>query len=502
MSNTLQTAKNQLSQVFDKLATNASGSDAGKVTLMLLDFDTNARTPVTVDLSDKAAAMAKLEQAMTSIKADGRTNYEDAFKTAADWFIEAKAANPNAQNLTYFITDGAPNEYQSTDGTLVSYKAYSSAATTTVTLATALASWKPGQTVEQTFNNKSNVLIDQNGKVYSYSGTGSNVTVSTVGTLSGHDDGKGGIEYSFTLANDNLTKAMAEADTGFVLLKALSTNGVEAIGIGSGTNTTVLDHYDTGTSSQANISADDLAATILASKTAVAPGSDTINGGDGNDILFGDVINFGGQEGTTALKAFAESKGVTIADDQALHQYITEHLSDVIGLSNSSMTAGSNGAADTLSGGNGDDILFGQGGDDILIGGKGNDILIGGAGVNTFVWKQGDTGSDVIKDFKAPDHSAVKGTDKLDLSDLLQGEDSLAADSSAAAIAKFLNISTVGQDTVIEVSTTGKFTTATTATTAANTADVHIKVEGVQWSNDMIKSLVGGTDPTIKVDHH
>jgi hypothetical protein len=27
-------------------------------------------------------------------------------------------------------------------------------------------------------------------------------------------------------------------------------------------------------------------------------------------------------------------------------------------------------------------------------------------------------------------------------------------------------------------------------------------VEGVQWNNSMINSLVNGADPTIKVDHH
>ncbi|WP_268799492.1 retention module-containing protein [Pseudomonas huanghezhanensis] len=490
MSNTLATAKAQLSSVFDKLATSASGSDAGKVTLMLLDFDTNARVPVTVDLKDKQAALDSLEQAMNGIKADGRTNYEDAFKTAADWFIEAKAANPGAQNLTYFITDGAPNEFQSTDGTLFNYRD-SNGNVTNVTLVDALATWSVGKTVTQTLYGKTYTLIDTAGNVDAYKGSGSTLTKTDIGKLSAHDDGKGGTEYSFTVAQDSLDKAMAEADTGFALLSKLSNNGVEAIGIGSGTNTTVLDHYDTSGKSLANVSVDDLAAAVLGSKTAVAPGNDMLVGGDGNDILFGDVINFGGQEGTTALKAFAESKGVTIADNQALHQYITEHLTDVIALSNNSTTAGSNGGNDTLIGGNGNDILFGQGGNDILIGGKGNDILIGGAGSNTFVWKQGDVGTDVVKDFK--DTPVSKGGDKLDLSDLLQGED-----GNSDAISKFLQITNDGKNTTVEVSTTGQFNSAADVAKA----DVHIKLEGVTWSNDMIKSLVGGTDPTIKVDHH
>ncbi|MCG9757012.1 type I secretion C-terminal target domain-containing protein [Shewanella insulae] len=56
----------------------------------------------------------------------------------------------------------------------------------------------------------------------------------------------------------------------------------------------------------------------------------------------------------------------------------------------------------------------------MLIGGLGDDTLTGGSGkadseADTFVWQQGDTGTDHITDFDI-------NQDKLDLSDLLQGE--------------------------------------------------------------------------------
>nr|WP_227656800.1 hypothetical protein [Aeromonas hydrophila] len=42
----------------------------------------------------------------------GGTNYEDVFKTTANWFNSSTVqGNTNAKNLTYFITDGQPTFY-------------------------------------------------------------------------------------------------------------------------------------------------------------------------------------------------------------------------------------------------------------------------------------------------------------------------------------------------------------------------------------------------------
>ncbi|WP_030128606.1 hypothetical protein [Pseudomonas sp. QTF5] len=40
------------------------------------------------------------------------------------------------------------------------------------------------------------------------------------------------------------------------------------------------------------------------------------------------------------------------------------------------------------------------------------------------------------------------------------------------------------------------------ADAAAATPDVTIKLEGNNWSNASINSLIAGSDPTIKVDHN
>src|SRR5690606_24919320 len=153
-----------------------------------------------------------------------------------------------------------------------------------------------------------------------------------------------------------------------------------------------------------------------------------------------------------------------------------------------------------LNGGNGNDLLFGQGGDDTLNGGAGNDILIGGvgkdtllggegndllfggkgddtltggSGADTFVWKAGDYGNDVIKDFKAAEG------DRIDLKDLLGHE-------SGKTIDNFLKMSFADGSTTLQISSEGKLNT----TGGLANADVTIKLEGVNWSNDTIKSLI------------
>ncbi|SDI73628.1 tandem-95 repeat protein [Pseudomonas abietaniphila] len=310
-------------------------------------------------------------------------------------------------------------------------------------------------------------------------------------------------------ANGKAVSGAAPTETMAAYNDLATKTAIEAIGIKT---TTSLDQYDTNNHSQTVIDVSKLKDAILSNETLVGPGADNVNGGDGNDILFGDMINYGTLEGTAALKAFAAATlnvNVSTIDDKALHQFVSTHVDDVAHLANASNTYEAKytllqDGSDSLLGGNGDDILFGQGGsdllnggngNDLLIGGKGNDTLIGGAGADTFAWKAGDTNSggfDVIKDFNSSEG------DKLDLSDLLQGENG----NNVTDLTKYLQITNDGKDTTIQVSSTGQFATNPSATAAANTADVHIKVEGVQWNNSMINSLVSGADPTIKVDHH
>ncbi|BAN50029.1 retention module-containing protein [Metapseudomonas resinovorans] len=150
---------------------------------------------------------------------------------------------------------------------------------------------------------------------------------------------------------------------------------------------------------------------------------------------------------------------------------------------------------DTLDGGKGNDTLYGGEGKDSLIGGQGNDILWGQGGADTFVWKSGDAGiagnpaQDVVKDFK------LSEGDKIDLSDLLQGETTTTIDNFLKLI-----VDTGTGNATLLVSKDGHLNDGGAA---ASHADLSITLEGAanQLSGSSINSLIAGADPTIKVDH-
>ncbi|WP_409280818.1 type I secretion C-terminal target domain-containing protein [Pseudomonas defluvii] len=138
----------------------------------------------------------------------------------------------------------------------------------------------------------------------------------------------------------------------------------------------------------------------------------------------------------------------------------------------------------SLLGSDNESILFTQSDNHTVSGGYGNDLLVGSSSADTFVWKAGETGHDVVKDFKPAEG------DRLDLSDLLQGE-------KASTIDNYLKITTVDGVSTLQVSSEGKLNDAGNLAHA----DVTIKLDGVNWSNTTINSLISGADPTIKIDH-
>ncbi|PJI49131.1 MAG: hypothetical protein CTR55_07100 [Pseudomonas sp.] len=252
------------------------------------------------------------------------------------------------------------------------------------------------------------------------------------------------------------------------------------------------------------------------SSSELAPsGNDTIHGGAGDDILFGDAINtdnlpWGANgnpakpadmpagSGVSALSAFLELKNGHAATSAEMYDYIKNNhtLFNVEG--------DTRGGSDHLYGGEGNDILYGQGGndflfgengndiliggtgDDQLTGGKGNDILTGGAGADLFIWKAGDVGNDTITDFKAGEG------DRIDISDLLP-------DTAHNDILSYLKVDTA--TATLQVSTTGQINNG-------GAADVTIKLSGVDLSaygstsTEIVNKLVAGSDPVVKTEHH
>ncbi len=502
-SSAMTSIKNQLSSIFDTLIANAKLTGSGVVKVLLVDFDTKVESQVSVNLADQAAAKAALMNVLNAMSSNASdlTNYQDAFNAATAWFKSTDAtSNTSAKNLTYFITDGAPNVYNATYdnislgytsswwGSNVTFDNKVNGNTYTLGQSTAVTATVYGQT---------RVIVDAEGKVYSYDSSGNK-------TFEGYvvSDGHGGFDVAGAASSSGRTDyALEYAKAAYTALTTAVTGGVEvqAIGLGSSVDKDMLQKYFDTDKTVSTIDTAKLADTITGHTADT--GADSVYGGSGNDIIFGDLISYKGQEGSAALKAFAAEKLATTVDqidDRTLHQYITEHVQDVGALANASNIYGTSDGGDTLIGNAGDDILFGQGGNDtlsggagndILVGGKGNDILTGGAGADTFVWLKGDTntngGFDRITDFKHGEG------DKLDLSDLLQG-------NNDTNLSKYLQLTTdsAGNST-LSVSSTGTFTTS-----GGGTADVTIKVDGANWGSGStaITNLIAGGDLTVK--HH
>ena len=526
-SNAVEQAKEALLKVFDQLLDSVKGDASGKVNVYLSDFDSSVQRSVSVDLSDPNAK-AQLTALLDSMKAEGGTNYEAAFKDAANWFHSSEvAANPGS-NLTYFITDGKPTFYQTSEKTnpvLVDFKSG-----TDLSLDGILkdANYKPGDVVTMNLGGESRVIVDADGTVYKWTETVSKKGVSTwsseaqtSGDVKLLPQGDGTYELSKQGGYGNKTDDETTKQSGDAFKLLADVSKVEAIGLGNNLSNADLKDYDSDGVVQTNIDASKLAEAILGTSTTLASGNDTVHGGKGDDILFGDQITVGELQGFAALqKMVADKLGGGLTADKVtveqVHDYITKHADDFANLETSG------GGKDELHGGAGNDILFGQGGDDklygeegndilyggtgddrldggvgndLLVGGSGNDTLIGGDGDDTFVWNFGDQGtarapaSDVVKDFG-------NGNDKLDLSDLLQGEEKVTD------LSTYLHFDREGDNTVLKVSSTGVLNSQ------GGNFDQKITLEGVKWDavdtaasqNQLIKDLI--TQGKLVVDGH
>ncbi|WP_323887329.1 retention module-containing protein [Aeromonas caviae] len=480
-SDAMATIRTQLSQVFTSLKNSAGAAGAGKVNIFLVDFDTLANKSVSVNLKD-SDALTKLQAILDSMDGSkdsgGGTNYEDVFQTTANWFNSSTAqGNTNAKNLTYFITDGKPTFYLDSEGgnPIVNDKFWDD----DVRLNTVL---KGSYVAGKIYNNDGKTIIDAQGRVYSYDWRG---TQSTIGAM--RPDGKGGYVYWSLGGNgqDSSDTTITNSVAGFGLLTGMGVT-VEAIGLGANISYNDLKSYDSDGVIKTGVNASDLANAILGTPVSNLPGVDRLDGGAGDDILFGDAVRFTGisGEGYAAIKQYVSGKlGAGSVTDAQVHAYITDHASEFD-------QSSTNDKGDTLLGGDGNDILFGQGGDDflyggagndtlfggsgndtlygesgndrlyggsgndtlyggtgndilsgglgndILIGGAGNDILMGDAGADTFTWLKGDTeAGKVAKDYIV-DFSKSEG-DKLDLSDLLDSDGSKSESSLKSLLSVF-----------------------------------------------------------------
>ena len=359
--------ENAVQALLDSLA----GSGAQAIRVHIIDFDSDATALGTFDLIAggvvNANALDDAKEAVEDMSASGGTNYEHGLYLAHQYISGATATDPLPGadiNKVLFISDGEPTYYM-------------------------------------------------NNNYGSRDGDGLNLGDSMVHVL-GLGDG------------DTTNEPM--------LIEAIPGWSIEAIGINvtSGNLARLSDIEDgvsgaAGGGSATNVtSAEQLAAvvSVLGGSTApAAAGNDTINAGDGADIVFGDVLH---------TDSLATARGVSLpagsgwAVFQTLENRANNETADPAGngadwtradtvayiaashlaLSAESGRAGGN---DVIDGGAGADIIYGQEGNDVISGGADNDTISGGSGNDTINYAVND-GRDVVDGGTGTDTVVVTGS--------------------------------------------------------------------------------------------
>ncbi|MDS1993297.1 tandem-95 repeat protein [Vibrio parahaemolyticus] len=466
-------AVTELKTVLNTLIESASGPHSGKVNVLLTTFSTESKQVLELDLSSDNAK-SQVESILDAIvkRGEGNTNYEAGFQSALNWF---DSADSGATNLSYFISDGRPNQATVNDANNINQMdsiVLGVENNKLVTLADVLpADYKTGDVV--TYDNKT--VIDSNSLVYSLS------TGELLGKMTSN--------HSYY---DYETYVLHQANNAYQALEELSE--VRSIGLGHDLDEDSLKHFDSDSVVRTNIDVNQLAEVILGKEVSLMQGKDEISSLDGNDIIFGDAIRFdiNGEQGVSALQNYVASqlgKDVALVTKEEVHHYITENQAEF-------EQSRYYDQADTIYGGAGNDILFGQGGNDKLFGGADNDILIGGLGSDIltggdsediFKWIDVANERDTVTDFSSSE-------DSLDFSDLF---DDLSKDEVGDLLSDLQSGSHTGDagGYHVEVSQDGSADTNLSITKGSSTLDIHFNSASV---DDITQHLIASLDSQYK----
>ncbi len=201
---------------------------------------------------------------------------------------------------------------------------------------------------------------------------------------------------------------------------------------------------------------DDVANSIVAgSLSGAVPGHDVIVGGDGNDFIFGD--NLVAALTASQLQAFLDDPFGAIADiiaDPMIRDLlnIAGVADDIDGGGGDDVIFGQGGndeirggdGGDTIYGGAGNDVLSGDGGADTLYGGAGNDRIFVGVGDTAL----GDAGTDTFILEHNTDFAGIAGGSggtgdvRIDSGDILVF-DGLLDLTAASTLSKISGIETI-----------------------------------------------------------
>ena len=351
-----------------KLAHDLAGHD-GKINVSFFTFNTLATLEVHIsDLTEEN--VDQLVRSIMSFTASGLTNYDDVFQDVTAWFNSV--SNNGYQNVTYFITDGQPTAYTQQGITV------------------------GGGYVNQTVIDAAQASFKDLAKVSS---------VHAIGLAKG-------IQENVLNHFDNTMENGGSITDGSYSYNTYTGTGWNDVTYSGATGDAEVVN---------NKNEFDVALKSGTLKTVnVAVSDDTINGGAGDDVIFGDSIytdnltwvngntgvaytaaNHEG-EGMNALKEYLKwsVNGGSDVGDQQILDYVQSNWSSLL-------DGRATGGNDTLNGGTGNDVLFGGAGNDTLTGGEGNDKFVFLANSNS--------GQDVITDFQA-------GLDKVIFADVVSAD--------------------------------------------------------------------------------
>ncbi|WP_338067654.1 VCBS domain-containing protein, partial [Neisseria weixii] len=345
-----------------KLAKDFANHD-GKLNVTFFAFGTTATQKVTISQLTEAN-VDKLVNAIYGVKASGLTNYDDVFRDATSWF---KGVSGNGyKNVTYFLTDGEPTTHGNTGFGNV-YKGYVNQGSVTE----ALKSFKGLSAVSDVHAVGFSKGIQKNMLNF-FDNTVAQGNKVTEQDLSLHKH-SGRVIYQGAAGESQVVSTPEELDAA----------------LESGTTERVVNKIS----------------------------GDTLRGGDGDDVIFGDSLNTDYLSWTNGITGIQYTEGTHDgmgaralteyikwtengggdATEQQIGDYVRKNWTELLD--------------DRIDGGN--DTLIGGSGNDILFGGAGNDTLTGGVGADKFVFlANGNSGRDVITDFQA-------GKDKVVFADLV-----------------------------------------------------------------------------------
>jgi VCBS repeat-containing protein len=520
----------------------------GTVNLTLIGFGQTAHTVKSIS-GLSASNVRELIAEIGRMSADqGETNYESALDMAVAWFKEQRSVDPTGnkyENVTYFLSDGMPSRTNAlrpdiaddervlTDTLKASERLKEISAVRTIGVGVPPSSepffrlmgntpergtesarayrqteiWDPfdvvdpdprqGERSEPTVAHTPSVHLDSGSALFFMvkfqpRGEDSYTWVLQRATAKGWEDvhPEHGI-YRGSNANSVRTPSVTESGE-YRLMFAVhdrTPDGHAATIAVSGLSRVDVTTITGPAGDTLNVhKAADLEAALnsgLIKTERLAPGDDTIVGGDRADLIFGDTPNTdslpwaGHQAGThdgqgmDALVGYLTATNGHSPTAGELYDYIKQHADTL------NVRDDTHGGNDIIRGGDGDDSIYGQGGNDhlhgetgrnflhggagndtliagdegdVLIGGRDHDLMLGGKGSDSFRWEQGDQGSreapalDTIRNFSTD--PVARGGDVLDLRDLL-------GDPAEGDLTRYLHFTREGNGTAIQVDTAG-----------------------------------------------